>query len=287
VPANTTFYVTDGQHRVKAIEAALHKKPALAEDSVPVTLVVEPNIQQVHQDFADAAQTKQIPPSLLTLYNTQDELSHLTVEITENVALFNGRIEKVGKTVSKRSSNFYTLNHVRMSVGAILTGDSSSTGPALRDQTAAMLEGPNYSHWRSDIEWYFNELSELIHEWSLVRDSNLGKTTLLDVEEFRAKYVHFTGTGIAVIGAVGHRILKLKDQVARQAAMKKLASIDWERTDGQGGPNRFWEGTILLADGRLITSRYALEAAVRRVLQEVGLGVPTVAAQPQVAVTTP
>lgn len=90
---------------------------------MPVTIVVEPDIEQAHQDFADAAQTKAIPPSLLTLYNKEDDLSHLTVEITENVALFHGRVEKVGKTVSKRpfSLQMAASSHLAMRLKQRLT----------------------------------------------------------------------------------------------------------------------------------------------------------------------
>ena len=90
LPAEATFFVTDGQHRLKAVADALNKKAELRADALPVTIVVEPDVDQIHQDFADCAQTRAIPPALLTLYNRSDELSKLTVEVANGVELFSG-----------------------------------------------------------------------------------------------------------------------------------------------------------------------------------------------------
>jgi DNA sulfur modification protein DndB len=273
VPGNTIFFVTDGQHRVKAIEAALAQKPELANDAVSVTLIVEPDIEQVHQDFADCAQTKTIPPSLLTLYNRQDELSSLTVEISRSVEFFHGRLEKVGKTVSKRSNNFYTLNHVRMCVGALLTGDSSQNATAMRAHAATLLASDlSYKTWRADVEWFFNTLANELPEWKMVRDANLQLGTIPDIQEFRSQFLHFSGTGLAIIGAAGYHILKVKELDARHALVQTLAKkVDWRRLDSQGAPNPFWVGTILTTEGNLGTSRYAVQAAVENVLAILGL----------------
>jgi DGQHR domain-containing protein len=273
VPTNATFYVTDGQHRIRAIQAALGTQTELGNDAISVTIVVEPDLDQVHQDFADCAQVKPIPPSLLTLYDAQDKLSSLTVRITEVVPFFKGRLEKVGKTVSKRSNYLYTLNHVRMSVGAALTGDSSSSAPALRSQVSGMLSTDSeVEEWFGKLKWFYNELSTRIPEWGIVREANIEGKSIPDLAEFRAKYLHFGGTGLAVIGAVGNIIFGLKDLEERDAKLEELSRIDWRRSDEHGVANPLWDGTVLV-EGRMVTSRYAVQAAVERVLDLIGLTV--------------
>lgn len=270
LPGHATFYVTDGQHRLKAVADALGKKHQLRMDALPVTIVVEPEVEQIHQDFADCAQSRSIPPALLTLYNRNDELSKLTVEVANDVDFFVNRLEKLGNTVSKRSTNFYTLNHVRMSVAAAMTGDSSSHGPALQQATALKLSTEQErSDWKQELGWFYTTLSEHIPEWKIVRDANLGGAPISDLIQFRARYVHFTGTGLAVIGAVGNRILTAyKDHPAeREKKVVALAqSIDWTRIDADGNAKPFWVGTVLTSDGKMVTSRSAVQAAVDKII---------------------
>ncbi|MBI2683644.1 MAG: DNA sulfur modification protein DndB, partial [Acidobacteriales bacterium] len=278
IPSSTIFYVTDGQHRVKAIEAAITQKPELANDSISVTMIVEPQIERVHQDFADCAQTKPIPPSLLTLYNRQDELSALTIEICRVVEFFHGRLEKVGKTVSKRSNNLYTVNHVRMAIGALLTGDSAANSSTLRDRATNILVSEiAYKKWRADIEWFFNELSNSIPQWRLIKEANKCGTNPPDLPEFRARYIHFTGTGLAILGGVGYHILRIDDLESRNKKIRQLSAIDWRREDEMGLPNQFWVGNVLTSDGSLGTSRSTIQAALDCVLRVVELSKPVTA----------
>jgi len=270
VPMNAIFHVTDGQHRIRALQAALGSHPELADDAVSVTIVVEPELDQVHQDFADCAQMKPIPPSLLTLYDAQDTLSALTVQVAEAVPFFRSRLEKVGKTVSKRSNYLYTLNHVRMSIGAALTADTSSSAPALRSQVSALLasESDN-AEWLGKLKWFYNRLSEEIPEWTIIRDANINNTSVPDLAELRSRYLHFAGTGLAIIGGVGNSILQLEDVDDRESKVEALAhDVDWRRADDQG--NSFWEGTVLI-NGKMVTSRYAVQGAVDKILQRIGL----------------
>jgi hypothetical protein len=51
--------------------------------------------------------------------------------------------------------------------------------------------------------------------------------------------------------------------------MKALAhEVDWRRVDDHGGS--FWEGTVLV-NGKMVTSRYAVQGAVDKVLEHIGL----------------
>jgi DNA sulfur modification protein DndB len=270
VPMNTVFHVTDGQHRIRALQAALGSHPELANDAVSVTIVVEPELAQVHQDFADCAQSKPIPPSLLTVYDAQDVLSGLTLRVVDAVPFFQGRLEKVGKTVSKRSNYLYTINHVRMSIGAALTGDASSSTPALRAQVNAVLPtGSENQEWFGRLKWFYNSLTDELPEWGIVRDANSSNETIPEFADFRTKYLHFGGTGLTIIGGAGHVILGLDDASEREAKMKALAhEVDWRRVDDHGGS--FWEGTVLV-NGKMVTSRYAVQGAVDKVLEHIGL----------------
>ena len=93
----TSFYVTDGQHRLRAIEGVLEQDRELGRDGIAVMIVVEKDIAQIHQDFADAAQTKAIPASLLAVYNTREPVNKALYAIVENSKLLNGRIDETSQ----------------------------------------------------------------------------------------------------------------------------------------------------------------------------------------------
>ncbi len=270
IPAGTQFYVTDGQHRLRAIHEAIQEKPELANDAVSVMIVEEVEIDRIHQDFADCAQTKAIPPSLLTLYNYRDELSHLTRCIAEDVEYFQGRIEKVGKTVAKNSQNIYTLNQLRVSIAELLTGDASATSVTLRKRCSELLQRQSdHDSWFARISDFYNQLAESIPEWRQIVDANSGGAAV-DMSDLRYKYIHLTGTGLTILGRVGHEILRIANPTLRRQKIAELGTkINWSRDKAEG--RAFWDGSILTRDGGLLTSKAPMTEAVIRVKKELGL----------------
>ena len=83
-------------------------------------------------------------------------------------------------------------------------------------------------------------------------------------------YIHFTGTGLTILGRVGHEILKISDPTERRQKVMALATkVNWSRDTAEG--REFWQGTILTADGGLITSKSPLMEAVIKVKNLLGL----------------
>ena len=270
IPAGTQFYVTDGQHRLRAMKDAVEKKPGLANDGVSVMIVEEADIDRIHQDFADCAQTKPIPPSLLTLYNTRDDLSHLTRDIAKEVEYFQGRIEKVGKTVAKNSQNIYTLNQLRVSIAELLTGDASANATAVRKRCSELLQRQSeFDSWSARISDFYDQLSADIPEWRQVVSANSGGAPV-DMADLRYSWLHFTGTGLTIIGRVGHEIIRIGDPTKRKERIRDLATkINWSRDTDHG--KAFWKGTILTQDGGLLTSKAPMAEAVIRAKKTLNL----------------
>ena len=132
VDDSTLFYVTDGQHRIAAIsghdESKRHVYGVIDENEdfrdhgMAVQIVYEPDIAMIHQDFADAAQTKSIPASLLAAYNMREPVNRVLAEIVESTFL-RGRVDETSKSLPKLSQNLFLLNQVRGFVKELLIGD--------------------------------------------------------------------------------------------------------------------------------------------------------------------
>jgi hypothetical protein len=67
---------------------------------------------RIHQDFADAAQTKQIPASLLEAFNTREPVNRVLTKIVDESEFFRGGIDETSKSLSKNSPATFLLNQV-------------------------------------------------------------------------------------------------------------------------------------------------------------------------------
>ena len=76
MPPEEYLYVTDGQHRLEALRQVVQEKPEMA--SIGVTIVEEDDIDKVHQDFYDAAQTAPLSRSPRRIRRMRNALTRYT-----------------------------------------------------------------------------------------------------------------------------------------------------------------------------------------------------------------
>ena len=93
LPDLATVEITDGQHRLAAVIAAMSKmseqdREFFWQDAVSFMLTCEDETRQVHQDFADCSKTKSIPPLLLTVYDLRQPVNGLVIDLNRPVPGF-------------------------------------------------------------------------------------------------------------------------------------------------------------------------------------------------------
>ncbi len=265
LPTSIVYNITDGQHRVKALRDALSQKEELGEDGIGVTIVIEDDMEKIHQLFFDCAQTKPVPQSLLTAYDKRDPLARLVRDVHEQVAVFSGRIEQISKTVGKSSINVFTLNQLRLGIAEILTGDATQATVSLRKDMAKMLgsEQAEEEHRRYVVE-FFNSFSLANHEWSELLGAGDPALGAVDTNALRHKFVHFTGTGLTILGRIAF-FLRNYPSPERERLIEALArQVDWSR-----GAN-LWQGNVVVSE-RMSGQRAAVETAVMNVKHQLGI----------------
>lgn len=260
VPETVELYVTDGQHRLKGIEAVLRDHPELERDSIGLTIVEEEDLSQIHQDFADCALTKPVPPALLTVFNQRDPLSQMTKRVAAEVAFFRGRIDKTGTRIGKHSFHVFTMNQVRMGVADFITG-SSLQGKAQLERSIDSFIGQE-NEFAAKLEWlkeFYDKFTQHNSEWLKVANRNAGALAEeIDTYKLREEYVHFTATGLVILSRVGHSIYK-RTANKRDALIRKLAELDWSRR------GELWRGNVVAEGGSVVTQRAQVTEAVTRV----------------------
>ena len=126
LPAGIKLPVIDGAHRIKGFNV-VRKKLANGKDAdpmslkrvmanaVPVIIGFEDSLAQVHQDFADCAQTKAMAASIKSTYDTRDRAASAARAILQGNPWLMEHVDgtAAGLNVSATSQHIYTLAALR------------------------------------------------------------------------------------------------------------------------------------------------------------------------------
>jgi DGQHR domain-containing protein len=264
IPRNVELFVTDGQHRLKAIQKVLSEKPELGNDSATVLVVQENDIEQIHQDFADCAKNKPIPPALLTAFDVSDILSQLTRKIAKELVIFEGRIDKISGKIGKDPNYMFTMNQLRIGVAEFLFG--SSKKPVI--ESRANQNKNEFLLMLERIKNFYTEFAKNNEVWKTLLQPT-SQTVNLNLYAIRQQRIDFNSVGFQIISRVGHFIFFGQEftDVQRDTLIKALASLDYSRDSA------LWENSVLIDDGegnkKIVTQSAAVDKGVKVALREV------------------
>ena len=271
MPPDEYLFVTDGQHRLEALKEAMGEKESLEDDAIGVTIVEEPDIQKVHQDFYDAAQGMPLAKSLLVEFDGRAPMNWLTRDVSQNARVLRGRVEKVG-TVGKNSLMLFTSNQVKQAAIQSLVGDWSLYHSALQKQAEERL-APARFLWRDRIVSFLDEFTAANDQWRLVADRPLDSGQSVDVPSMREGFLHFSGGGFLVLAGAAHGVFEMEfsENVSfsseQRGIIGHLADLDWSRR------GRLWAGYLVGADGKVHPHKTNIALAVAKVKEVLGLSV--------------
>jgi DGQHR domain-containing protein len=276
---DTTFYVTDGQHRIAAIAGyssgkeqipgLLASDPEKGRDGLAVMIIVEPEINQIHQDFADAAQTKPIPASLLAVYNIREPVNKVLASIVADSKIFKGRLDETSRTLSKKSPAMFLLNQIRQFVKELLMGDYAASDEQLAQRASRYLDTKEKQDaFISNALQLLDVLTENMVPWNMI--AGLSSNAMADdkIVDLRVKYLNLTATGLVIIGRIGYEVtntIPIEQSDRRREIYISLArDIDWQRTAD------IWKGNVV-ESGRVVTNRGPVKSAVEAVRSKLEL----------------
>ncbi len=271
------FHVTDGQHRIAAIKGHGVGRSAITglvdledgfeEDSLAVLIVVESDLRRIHQDFADAAQTKQIPASLLAVYNTREPINGVLASIVDRTRLFKGRVDATSKALPKASQSVFLLNQVRQFVKELLFADYALSEESVARQSMQLIgDKDSQDEFVTDTVTLVETLSARMDPWQAICELPTTGGPANRVADFRDKYINMTATGLVVIGRVAYEIRKSPDLDWRLTQYERLAAeIDWRRGAS------IWRNSIVSSEGKIATQRGPVREAAEKVKTQLGL----------------
>jgi DNA sulfur modification protein DndB len=264
ISSDILLYVTDGQHRLKAIEKAVIERPELNNDSVTVLVVQEEDLEQIHQDFADCSKNKPIPPALRASFDVSDFLSKITRDLTKELDIFTGRIDKISSTVGKDPNYIFTMSQLRIGVSEFLFGTSNKSFDSFTVENRE-----EYRTFLDKAKFFYLEFARSNTTWSLLFQPRSQANNLLNFYNLRQERIDFNSVGFIVISRIGYLIFSDNSFTNEQSMIliKALASLDYRRTC------ILWENSLVIDDGKggkkIIAQRAAIDKAIKVAIGEI------------------
>jgi DNA sulfur modification protein DndB len=247
---NLEFIINDGQHRCAAIVAALKENPALGKDRISVLLFETENPERLQQMFSDLNRfVQKTSKSLGMLYDRRDNLSALTMELSEQVDVFRGMVEKEKVTIPLRSAKLFTIS-------ALYEANEELLGKNIAKEGST----PYAKALERAVE-YWTEISKIIDDWQKVKNGELSASDL------RQEKINTHAVVLRALGGVG-RTLLAKYPEGWQVKLKLLQRIDWRKSVGSSA-NPLWDDVCITA-GSVVSNRQARAATLAVLLREIG-----------------
>src|SRR5438128_342014 len=234
---NVEFIINDGQHRCAAIAAALKENPALGKDKISVLLFETENLERLQQMFSDLNKfAHKTSKSLDILYDHRDNLSALTMDVSEEVEVFKGMVDKERISIPLRSPKLFTLSTL-YDANEELIGDKvenrGTKGYASKLKTA--------------VE-YWTEVSKVMPDWRAVKQGDL------KAGELRQEKINTHAVVMRALGGAGNALLDVHPDDWKEK-LAALGSIDWRKSVGSK-VNPLWDNVCITA-GSVVSNRQA------------------------------
>lgn len=234
---NLQLVINDGQHRCAGIGTAVKENPSIGKEKISVLLFPFENLERVQQMFTDLNRyAHKTSKSLDVLYDHRDNLSALTMEVSEKVDVFRGMIDKEKISIPLRSPKLLTLSTLYDANTELLGEDVGMKGSAeynAKFQTAVA---------------YWNAIAKLIPEWQKVKNDDL------KASELRQEQLSTHTVVVRALGGLGRSVIEQypKDWERRLAPLRK---VDWRKSIGTK-VNPLWDNVCITA-GSVVSNRQA------------------------------
>jgi DNA sulfur modification protein DndB len=250
---NVEFVINDGQHRCAAIAAALKENPALGKERISVLLFEQESLERLQQMFSDLNRfVRKTSKSLDILYDHRDNLSALTMDVSEQVDAFRGMVDKEKVTIPMRSPKLFTIS-------TLYDANEELVGKKIEKKGSK-----TYQERLNTAVKYWTALSRVIADWQKVKDGDL------KAAELRQEKINTHAVVMRALGGVGRAVLEQYPDSWTEK-IEALGNVDWRKSKGSE-VNPLWDNVCITA-GSVVSNRQARAATLSILLREIGVSV--------------
>ena len=204
-----TMRIFDGQHRRRAIgdllselaesgESHREREAELLQASVPIALYTEDDLRSLRQMFADAAQTKRIEASTVTIFDRRNAINRAAVHLAENSRLFSGRVEMERATVAPSSLTILAINQLASYLRILEVGFS---GRVSRERKEEYLQDLDALYSRC-LSWVDEFLPAAREEYKGLVNGTIANN---EIPNLRRSSLAFSVTFIRILAGAYHQ----------------------------------------------------------------------------------
>jgi DNA sulfur modification protein DndB len=250
---NLELVINDGQHRCAGIAAAIKENPALGKDKISVLLFPMENLERLQQMFTDLNRyAHKTSKSLDILYDHRDNLSALTMDVSEAVDVFRGLVDKEKITIPLRSDKLFTLS-------TLYDANEELVGNKVDKR-----ETKDYEARLGLAVQYWTALSAVITDWRKVKDEDIKAPAL------RQEKINTHAVVMRALGGAGRALIDEypKDWEKRLAPLRE---VDWRKSVGSK-VNPLWDNVCITA-GSVVSNRQARVQTLAQLKRILGLSI--------------
>jgi DNA sulfur modification protein DndB len=171
------------------------------------------------------------------------------MEVSEQVDVFRGMVDKEKVTIPLRSPKLFTIS-------ALYEANEELLGKKIAKKGSTL-----YGEVLQTAVAYWTELSKIIGDWQKVKNGELSAS------ELRQEKINTHAVVLRALGRIGRTLLE-KYPEDWQAKLKLLENIDWRKSVGSSA-NPLWDAVCITA-GSVVSNRQARAATLAVLLREIG-----------------
>jgi DNA sulfur modification protein DndB len=276
IPYGIKLSITDGQHRKKALEDLCKELTQedfdiIKNDGISVMITVENNLSQIHQDFADCSKTKELPKSLIAVYDKRNPANGIVIDLLDSCSLFKDKVDASSSTLSKKSTKLFLVSQVRSAIKELLIGNSAIADIDLENRAIEIYENSDSERYKKDVQryiYFINKVTEAIPVLKKISKMMDGVHTT-EIPKLRSEYLILNSAGFNILCRIGHELILMdSDNLAIDKYVEELAKIDWKKNAPIWKDNIVQDGASGL---KIATSNSTVRLAATKVREQIGL----------------
>lgn len=172
IPMEATLLINDGQHRRSGIELAIKKAPALAKETIAVTIFYDQGLERSQQMFADI-NSKAVRPSsaINALYDRRNPFNTWVLDVIAKLPGISARVDMENSSVAAKSYKLWSLVAFKKAL-SLLTG--------VTEKSIVQLDDTELAGITEFVLKFFAECANRIPDW---RQMVTGQIAAIEVRE--------------------------------------------------------------------------------------------------------
>lgn len=254
IPMESTLLINDGQHRRRGIELAIKDRPALANETVTVTLFFDQGLKRSQQMFADI-NGRQVKPSsaINALYDRRNPFNAWALSVIDMLPGVGQRIDMENSSVAAKSYKLWSLIAFKKFL-SLLTGVTEKNIGEVDGAALAALDG--------FLLQFFEACTQHVPYW---REMVSGEISAF---EMRERFVISHAVWLEALAVFGRCALFSGDHGRAEQGIIKPELAAWERME-----------PLAKVDARKVSLMWAKRCVVLGKMQKTSDGVNGTAAK--------